>query len=244
MLRVAVLFSGSATTVSALQQAIREQHLQGLEIVCGICSNDKSEAITRLVHEGIAQIYVVPSGADFDTRLLEVLASHQVDMLAQLGWLAKTPKAVIERYRGQIINQHPGPLDPGRPDFGGRFMYGLRVHIACLDFAYRTQHNTWTEATIHEVTEEYDKGGLIDTERLELGQDILSRDLAEPNLLRQAALELQQRLLKIEHQLVIRVFRKKLEQAQLLSFTRNEPLIASKDLRQLELSKELAIKLA
>lgn len=58
-----------------------------------------------------------------------------------------------------MINQHGGPLDPGRPDFGGRGMYGRRIHCARLYFVRATQRGFFTEATAQRVALQYDRGG-------------------------------------------------------------------------------------
>jgi phosphoribosylglycinamide formyltransferase-1 len=42
------------------------------------------------------------------------------------------------------------------PKFGGKGMYGAKVHQAVLD-----QNETETGITIHEVNEEYDKGRIL-----------------------------------------------------------------------------------
>ena len=60
------------------------------------------------------------------------------------------------------MNIHPSLL----PDFGGKGMYGRRVHQAVLDSGNRV-----SGCTIHWVDEEYDRGPIILQKRCELRED-------------------------------------------------------------------------
>jgi folate-dependent phosphoribosylglycinamide formyltransferase PurN len=56
---------------------------------------------------------------------------------------------VVSRFRERIVNIHPALL----PAFGGKGMYGMRVHGAVLRMGCRV-----TGATVHHVDERYDEG--------------------------------------------------------------------------------------
>jgi folate-dependent phosphoribosylglycinamide formyltransferase PurN len=75
-----------------------------------------------------------------------------VDLVVLAGYLKLVPPEVIAHYRGRIINVHPAPL----PAFGGRGMYGRRVHEAVLRSGARE-----SAATVHLVDEEYDRGAVL-----------------------------------------------------------------------------------
>jgi folate-dependent phosphoribosylglycinamide formyltransferase PurN len=62
------------------------------------------------------------------------------------------PRSVVEEYRGRIMNIHPALL----PLFGGRGMYGERVHQAVLESGMKV-----SGCTVHFVDEEYDSGPII-----------------------------------------------------------------------------------
>ncbi|MCX6792261.1 MAG: formyltransferase family protein [Candidatus Gottesmanbacteria bacterium] len=126
--------------------------------------------------------------------LLEALKRHEVEFIAQTGWLPKTPPEVIDKYRGMIINQHPGRL----PDFGGKGMYGARVTCATIAYFWLTgEDDFWTASTVHHVTEEFDAGDLIQVTRLNIFSP-------QGNLL-DATRQTQERLLRVEHDNVISV---------------------------------------
>ena len=58
----------------------------------------------------------------------------------------------LDRYRGRIVNTHPAML----PGFGGRGMYGDKVHQAVLNAGLRT-----TGVTVHLVDDIYDHGDIL-----------------------------------------------------------------------------------
>ena len=57
-----------------------------------------------------------------------VLDAARVDLVVLAGYLKQVPEAVVRAWRGRIINVHPALL----PKYGGRGMYGRRVHEAVL----------------------------------------------------------------------------------------------------------------
>lgn len=127
-----------------------------------------------------------------------------------------------------MVNQHPGPLDSGRPDFGGQGMYGLRVHAARLYFVQMVNRDYWTEATAQRVASEYDKGAVLLAERV----PILKNDTPET---------LQQRVLPVEHQVQIRTL-KAFSEGNIPLFVREQPLIFPGEEKILEEAKKLAIE--
>ncbi len=245
MKKLAILFSGGASTACTVQNAVAEGIL-ALDLVLAISSNPKASGIEKLRNLGVKVEVVNPkdftSPELFGQALLELLKANKVDIIAQLGWLAKTPSNVINAYPSRIINQHPGPLDhSSHNDFGGIGMHGLRVHAARLHFAKNTgAHNAYTEASSHYVTENYDEGKVVGRTRVEIPQELLKRDLSNPDAFRAATEELQQLVLPHEHALQIDVLRK-LAAGELKILDRNDTLVSDQELKQLKASKEAAI---
>ena len=169
-------------------------------------------------------------------------------MVSQNGWLPLTPKSVVSAYRGWIINQHPGPLDPGRPvDFGGKGMFGTRVSAARLAYAWAAEEGYWTEATVHQVTEEFDKGGLIATSAMplpELGTSTTVCELVEsPAMLLEATRDVQTWLLPQEHALVVDTLRTIGEIGTVPVYTREKPLIPTKNISIAIGAKQAAVQI-
>jgi phosphoribosylglycinamide formyltransferase 1 len=100
-------------------------------------------------------------------------------VIALAGYLRLVPAPVVTRYRGRIVNIHPGIL----PEFGGPGMYGLRVHRAVLDSGAHL-----TAATVHHVDERYDEGEMIAVWPVAVQSDDTPETLAA-------------RVLRVEHRL-------------------------------------------
>jgi formyltetrahydrofolate-dependent phosphoribosylglycinamide formyltransferase len=116
---------------------------------------------------------------DVAVETVELLERERVDLIALAGYLRLVPKAVVERWRGRILNVHPALL----PAFGGKGMYGRHVHRAVLE-----QGCLVTGATVHLVDERYDEGKPL----VQWPVPVLRGDTAET---------LGARVLQVEHEL-------------------------------------------
>lgn len=252
--RAAMLISGGGTTMEAILRARARGELDGIRPVAVIASRPDAAGIQKAKDLGYAT-YIVDrtsyeNPGEYGQSLLTLLRELKVDLISQNGWLPKTPKSVVTAYSGRIINQHPGPLDPGRIDFGGKGMYGIRVSAARLGYAWRTADSRehWTEATMHRVTEEYDKGSLIAVSRLaipEFGQPVTVAELS--GSLQQSFIEgahdLQDSLIVKEHQLVVDTLRTIGETRSIPLYTRSSPLIAQSYIPFVQEAKTAAIQI-
>lgn len=88
-------------------------------------------------------------GADLDRVVAETLEACGTQLVVLSGYLRKLGPRTLERFRSRVLNIHPGLL----PRYGGRGMYGRRVHEAVIAAGERT-----SGITIHLVDEEYDHG--------------------------------------------------------------------------------------
>ena len=84
--------------------------------------------------------------------ILELLRKEEIDYIILAGFLLKIPQAIIDAYPDRIINIHPALL----PKFGGKGMYGSRVHQAVI-----ASHEKESGITIHYINERYDEGNTI-----------------------------------------------------------------------------------
>jgi len=245
MKKLAILISGSGSTAEAIIKTCQEKRLEGILPVVVISSRSDALGIQKAKNLGVKTLVVSPkdfrSKKEFGQRLLEILQKYKIDLVSQNGWLPLTPAVVIEKYQGRIINQHPGPLDPGRKfDFGGKGMYGARVMCARLAYEWLTkEENPWTEATVHFANEEYDKGELLRVEKMALPP---FRGKFNEQILKEKTLEAQRRLLPLEHQNVIDGL-KMLAEGKARGFRRKRPLIPRKNERILLKAKEIAFRL-
>jgi len=93
-----------------------------------------------------------PSPLD-TTSLVQVL-KHQlgVEYVILAGYLKLVPAELVREYKDAMLNIHPGLL----PAFGGKGLYGLRVHKAVIASGVR-----FSGATVHFVDEHYDTGPIL-----------------------------------------------------------------------------------
>ena len=251
MLATAILISGSGSTAEAIITAVQSGKLVGIKPVVVVASSSDAGGIAKAKKLGIKTEVVSKSdykGDAFGKRLLQVMDEFEVDLISQNGWLPLTPAILVAKYRGRIINQHPGPLDPGgKVDFGGKGMYGERVSCARLMYARVTGEN-WTESTVHQVSEEYDKGNLIQISRMEFGKTAKLTSLADlakkPQALLAAVNREQVRLLPIEHKNVIKALKKIVKhKGRYEGFRRDKPLVPKKFETVAKEAKKLAVGL-
>ncbi len=252
-IKTALLISGSGSTAEAVLEARHKGELDGIYPVAVIASRSDAPGLEKARRYHV-DTYVVDrkmyqTSKQFGDDLLTLLKTLGVEFVSQNGWLPKTPDSVIEMYAGRIINQHPGPLDPGRVDFGGKGMYGSRVSAARLGYAWLSHdpNEHWTEATIHNVTQEYDKGGLIAVSRQsfsELGRPVTVADLTTSlaQAFIEGACDLQDSLIRREHQLVIETLRTIGATQSIPIYQRDRPLIPAVYILFVEEAKSAAIQ--
>jgi formyltetrahydrofolate-dependent phosphoribosylglycinamide formyltransferase len=150
---LAVFASGGGSNLQALID--RFAHATHVRVALVVSDRADCGALARARDAGIDAVHIPVSGrdaADVTRDTLDALNSRQIDLIALAGYLRLVPSAVIEAFRGRMLNIHPALL----PAFGGAGMYGARVHEAVLAAGCRV-----TGATVHYVDERYDEGRVI-----------------------------------------------------------------------------------
>ena len=235
-MRIALLISGGGTTMEAIIKGTLNGALPGVTPSLVIASNENAGGIEKAKKLGIKDediLIINPKSFEtkekFGEKIIEECKKRNVDFIGQYGWMVMTPENVIKEFEGMITNQHPGPLDTGRPDFGGVGMYGMRVHQSRLSFVNKVKRDYWTEATTHRVTTKFDEGVVIKRKQV----PILENDTAET---------LQARVLPIEHEVQIETLRDFIN-GTVSEFHRETPLVRDGEEEILEECKKEAIKL-
>ena len=100
---------------------------------------------------------------------IDELKNAEIQFIVLAGFLWKIPQTLIDHYRNRIINIHPALL----PKYGGKGMYGLKVHEAVI-----MAGETESGITIHYVDEHYDNGDIIFQERVTVAGDETPESLA------------------------------------------------------------------
>jgi phosphoribosylglycinamide formyltransferase-1 len=155
MVRVAVFASGTGTNLQALIDRLNARADSPARVSLVVADRPEAGALERARAAGI-DVQIIPvSGRDAEIVAAEMLAALSeagIHLVALAGYLRLVPARVIEQYRGRTVNVHPALL----PAFGGKGMYGIRVHRAVLAAGC-----TVTGVTVHLVDERYDEGRII-----------------------------------------------------------------------------------
>ena len=149
-MRIALFASGSGSNAENIIRYFENDD----SFVFPIILSNKAEAF---VHERAKKLQtpsITFSREDFLSGevILSVLSHYNIDAIVLAGFLLKIPQVLINAFPNRIINIHPALL----PKFGGKGMYGERVHEAVVE-ALENESGI----TIHYVNENYDEGSII-----------------------------------------------------------------------------------
>ncbi len=167
-LRIAVLLSGSGTTLENLASRIEQGTLEA-EIAVVVATRAKAFGLERARRRGIPA-RAVPRGdydssGSFNDAIHAILAASKPDLLVLAGFLSK-----LELRGYDAMNLHPALI----PAFSGRGFYGERVHRSVLESGVKL-----TGVTVHFCDEEYDQGPIILQESVPVLDDDTVESLAE-----------------------------------------------------------------
>ena len=156
MLKIAVCVSGGGTNLQAIIDGIEQKTITNTEIAVVISNNPGAYALERAKKHGIEAVCISPkeyeSRAAFNEDFLRRLDAYEVDLVVLAGFLVRVPDLLLHAYPDKIINIHPALL----PKFGGKGMYGDRVHQAVVAAGEKE-----SGITIHYINEHYDEGDTI-----------------------------------------------------------------------------------
>ena len=156
MLRVGVLVSGGGTNLQAIMDAVDSGKITNAEISLVVSNNPGAYALNRAESRGIPAKCISPktfeNREEFHKALLLELQENKIDLVVLAGFLVRVPDLLLHAYPDKIINIHPALL----PKFGGKGMYGDRVHEAVV-----AAGETESGITIHYINEHYDEGAII-----------------------------------------------------------------------------------
>jgi len=150
MYNIAIFASGRGSNAERIITYF--QHHQTIKIKL-LVSNKPDAPVLQLGERfGISTLIVQQPQFSKTTDLLAQLAVFKINFIVLAGFLWLIPSYLVHAFTNKIINIHPSLL----PKFGGKGMYGMKVHEA----VYEAKENE-TGITIHQVNEQYDQGDII-----------------------------------------------------------------------------------
>ena len=150
---IAVFVSGAGTTLQALLDRQQASHYR----VSLVVANRECGALERASRAGVPTLL----SRDWEDINRHLQAAN-VELIVLAGYLAIIPKEVCEQGAGRLINTHPSML----PKFGGKGMYGLRVHEAVIAAGEKE-----SGCTVHYVSTTVDGGEIIAQTRVPVLMD-------------------------------------------------------------------------
>lgn len=165
--RLAVFISGGGSNFRKIHEACELDRING-EVVVVITDNPKAAGVSYARSQYIpCKVYPVKQDIDesdlgelshedllrSELEMVTTVAQlYEVDYVLLAGYLKLVPSALVREFPRRMLNIHPGLL----PAFGGKGMYGKRVHKAVIRSGVR-----FSGPTVHFVDEEYDTGPII-----------------------------------------------------------------------------------
>ena len=164
-LRIGILASHGGSNMQAIIDACGNNKING-EVSVVISNNSSAGAVKKAENAGI-QVYHLssrnyPGSDELDEAMLLVLKKHKVNIIALAGYMKKLGPMVISKFQDRILNIHPALL----PKYGGRGMYGDKVHKAVIESGDKE-----SGATIHLVNYKYDDGRILSQVIVQISDD-------------------------------------------------------------------------
>jgi len=184
--KIGVLISGRGSNLQALIDASTAGALGG-DIAVVVSNVSSAAGLQRARTAGIPAHFLDHRGRareDFDREVLELLATHRVDLVCLAGFMRRLSTAFIRAYAGRVLNVHPSllPAFPGLEPQRQALAYGAKV----------------SGATVHLVDEGLDTGPILLQEAVPVREDDTEETLSA-------------RILMVEHRLYPRAARLVLE---------------------------------
>lgn len=150
MKNIVIFASGAGTNAENIIRYFSNE--KKAKVVLVLSNKPQAMVLERAAALGIDSFFFDRKQFYETEEVLFTLQRRNADLIVLAGFLWLVPSRIIEEYKWRIVNIHPALL----PHFGGKGMYGDRVHRAVLDAGC-----TESGITIHYVNERYDSGDII-----------------------------------------------------------------------------------
>ena len=148
--RIAVFASGSGTNAEAIFKYFLNH--PSIEVVLLLSNNPNAFALERAMKFNVPTRVFTKAQFRNSNDVLNWLREYRVTHIALAGFLWLIPKNLLQEFSDRIINIHPALL----PKFGGKGMYGMKVHELV-----KTAAEKETGITVHLVNDQYDEGTIV-----------------------------------------------------------------------------------
>lgn len=161
---IAIFASGNGTNAENIIRYFQNNELVSVELV--LANRETAFVLERARSLNVPFAYMPKKEWEDGTAVLALLRDKKIDFVVLAGFLARVPDCILHAYPNKIINIHPSLL----PKFGGKGMYGDRVHEAVVAAGEKE-----SGITIHYLNERFDEGEII----VQYKCPVLPQDTAE-----------------------------------------------------------------
>ncbi len=147
---IAIFASGSGSNAQRIIE-----YFQGhptIRVTLVLTNNPQAGVLERATKLGVPSLVFTRAELYESDTVLQQLRETKVSFIVLAGFLWLMPSNLVEAFPDRIVNIHPALL----PKFGGKGMYGTRVHEAVVQAGEKE-----SGITIHLVNNRYDEGQVI-----------------------------------------------------------------------------------
>jgi len=163
---LAIFASGAGSNAEKIIEYFK--HSKSAQIALIVCNKPEAGVLKIAERNDISTLMIEKERFFRGDGYVEELIN--IDFIVLAGFLWKIPETLIKSFRNRIINIHPALL----PKYGGKGMYGSKVHEAVI-----AAGESESGITIHYVDELYDNGDVIFQATCPISTDDTAESLAK-----------------------------------------------------------------
>ena len=167
MINIAIFASGTGSNAKKIIE-----HFIGhdtIRVALVVSNKPTAKVLTMAAGYNIPTMRLKKAVFTQSEEILEIFDRYSVNFIALAGFLLLIPPYLVRNYQGHILNIHPSLL----PAFGGKGMYGNKVHQAVKAAGKRE-----SGITIHFVNEHYDEGNILFQAKCVISAEDSAEDIA------------------------------------------------------------------
>ena len=168
MKNIAIFASGSGTNAENLIRFFRTNPFGRVRIV--LTNRPDAGVILRAQSLEVESVVFTREQFYNSDYVVQLLMERDIDFVVLAGFLWLVPDSLLKSFENKVVNIHPALL----PKFGGKGMYGSRVHNEVIKSG-----ETESGISIHYVNQSYDEGNIIFQARCKVDKGESPETLAE-----------------------------------------------------------------
>ena len=168
LIRISIFASGTGSNAAKIIDYLHDNPLIRIALI--VCNKPGAGVISIAANNHIPVLMIEKERFFREDGYLPELAGYGIDFIVLAGFLWKIPSCLITAYPNKIINIHPALL----PKYGGKGMYGMRVHEAVIAAGEKE-----SGITIHYVNEHFDEGAPVFQASCSIAPDETPESLAQ-----------------------------------------------------------------